>query len=188
MITGGYYEPAAMNAIIRLATFNNNESETNVTLETAETLIANHGRGDVIALCDVDEDLFDKTIKGTTANIYNTNTAAEEITASKYAAIFAPRVIYNMSVPAEYDNNTTFPASFHYLACAAYSQPRFAEWYAVAGYPRGISTLSVAGTTVNYGNIAQNTLAPRIVLDLGQDRSVKKAVNLIINERGSYYL
>lgn len=58
VITGGYYKSAAMNAIIRLAAFtsDNKERETNVTLEKAETLIANHGRGDVIALCDVDED------------------------------------------------------------------------------------------------------------------------------------
>ena len=190
VITGGYYKSAAMNKIIELATFATNEQETNVTLETAETLLANHGRGDVIALCDVDEDssVFDKSSKGTTANIYNTNKAAEQITASKYAAIFAPRVIYNMSVPAIYEGNTIFPASFHYLACAAYAQSRFAEWYAVAGYPRGISTLSVAGTTINYGNIAQNTLAPRVKLTLDSEHIVDRAVNLIINERGSYYL
>lgn len=186
VVTGGYYEPAAMNAIIRLATFNNK-----VTLEEAETILDNNGRGDIIALCDVDEALFDQTSRGTTANIYNTNNAARYINASKYAAIFAPRVIYNMSVPTEYESNTTFPASFHYLACAAYAQSRFAEWYAVSGYPRGISTLSVAGTTVNYGNIAQNTLAPRVklVLDSTDPNSVvDRAVNLIINERGSYYL
>ena len=185
VVTGGYYEPAAMNAIIRLATFNNK-----VTLEEAETILDSNGRGDIIALCDVDEDLFDQTSRGTTANIYNTNHAASYINTSKYAAIFAPRVIYNMSVPTEYESNTTFPASFHYLACAAYAQSRFAEWYAVSGYPRGISTLSVAGTTVNYGNIAQNTLAPRVklTLDATTNTVVDRAVNLIINERGSYYL
>lgn len=190
VVTGGYYEPEAMNAITRLATFATT-GEDKVTLEEAETILAKHGRGDVIALCDVNEALFDQTSQGTTANIYNTNHAARKINASKYAAIFAPRVIYNMSVPAAYADNTIFPASFHYLACAAYAQSRFAEWYAVAGYPRGISTLSVAGTTVNYGNIAQNTLAPRVKLILDAtdpDKVVDRAVNLIINERGSYYL
>ena len=114
--------------------------------------------------------------------------AIKLIKASKYAAIFAPRVIYEMDTPEEYAGNTTFPASFHYLACAAYAHSKFAEWYSVAGYQRGITTLRVAGVTVNYGNIAQNTLAPRTKLELDPAHTVDKAVNLIITERDGYYL
>ena len=183
VLTGGNYSYKAMNAIIKLATFNNS-----VSLGLAETLLDENGRGDVIALCDVDESKFDTNAVGTTANIYNTIKAAELIDWSKYAAIFAPRVIYRMDVPAAYNGNTTFPASFHYLACAAYAQSRFAEWYAVAGYPRGITTLRVDGVTVNYGNVAQNTLAPRTKLTLDSAHVVDKAINLIITERDSYYL
>ena len=186
VITGGDYRVETMNRIAELATFDNK-----VLLERAETILDTNGRGDIIALCDVNEELKVTQAKGTVANIKNIWHAASQIGAGletgKYFAIFAPRVIYNMSVPDEYQGNTTFPASFHYLACGAYVHSRFAEWYALAGYGRGISTLNVAGTTINFGNIAQNTLSPRTPLPV-DGVSINKAVNLIINERGNYYL
>ena len=190
LMTGGYYSTAAMNRMIKIADFNNE-----VTLDQAETINDTNGRGDVIALCDVNEskikdvlnqkDLIKKTYLATAKD-----TSQDAIIESKYAAIFAPNVYYEL--PAEdlkgYANNNKFPASFHYLACAAYSHPKYAEWYAVAGYNRGISNLKVIGTSIKYGNIAQNTLGPRTPYKIDNEVTITKSINLIITERDSYYI
>ena len=82
-----------------------------------------------------------------------------------------------------FGNNKTFPASFHYLACAARTFERYNEWYAVAGYNRGISNYAVATTSVKLGEIAINTLAPRTT-----NNYTNKSINLILHERGNYYI
>lgn len=103
----------------------------------------------------------------------------------KYVALFAPKVVYDL--PENYDdvygNETKFPASFHYLACAAKAQSKYAEWYAVAGYTRGVSDYKIAYTTLNFGDIDINTLAPRVA-----NSYTDRAINLILNERGNYYI
>jgi phage tail sheath protein FI len=105
--------------------------------------------------------------------------------ANQYAAIFGPKVEYVMSDKAveDFGGNKTFPASFHYLACAARTFDRYKEWYAVAGYNRGVSNYSIETTSVKLGEIAINTLAPRIA-----NGYTTKSVNLILHERGNYYL
>lgn len=177
--TGGYYNVGAMNRICELAKFNNN-----VSLEVADTLDTSNGRGDCIALCDLDETAYgissSLSIRDLVTKI---GTAVNAISGNEYSAIFAPKVTYNIEEDEAFGKNRTFPASFHYLACAARAFERYAEWYAVAGYNRGISNLSVSSTSVNLGEIAINTLAPRIA-----NSYVNKAVNLVLNERGNYYL
>ena len=178
--TGGYYNPEAMNKIIALAKFNNS-----VKLEEADTLNNECGRGDCIALCDLDEERFEiKNGISINSLVSNIGTAAKVIDASPYAAIFAPRVTYKKSDTYKATwGNTTFPASFHYLACASKAFEKYAEWYAVAGYNRGISSFDIESTTVKLGEIAINTLAPRVL-----NNYTNKAVNLILHERGNYFL
>ena len=190
VMTGGCYEPAAMNQICQLATFNNK-----VALEDAETYGNLSGRGDCIALCDIKEDLgnddegIDRNISsslGIQDLIKNIGYATNIITdANQYSAIFGPKVTYDMDnfYVQPFGGNKTFPASFHYLACAARAFERYNEWYAVAGYNRGISKYSVATTSVKLGEIAINTLAPRTINDY-----TTKSINLILHERGNYYL
>lgn len=184
VMTGGYYSAEAMKQIVDLATFHNNKA----SLENSETLLdTSNGRGDCIALCDLDEDRY-----GISSNTdidlmaRNMGTAAGAITnANEYTAIFAPRVTYALSDESieEFNDNKVFPASFHYLACAAQAFKKYSEWYAVAGYARGISSYDIDNTSVKIGEIVVNTLAPRIT-----NKYTNKSINLILHERGSYYL
>lgn len=184
VMTGGYYNVEAMKQIIDLATFHNEKA----SLETSETLLdTSNGRGDCIALCDLDEDSFGIS---SNSNIElmatNMGTAASAISNSnEYTAIFAPRVTYALSDDSveEFNGNKVFPASFHYLACAAQAFKKYSEWYAVAGYARGISSYDIENTSVKIGEIVVNTLAPRIT-----NKYTTKSINLILHERGSYYL
>jgi hypothetical protein len=176
VMSGGCYDAAVMNQIAQLANFDNK-----VTLETAETVGNSTGRGDIIALCDIDETGVSGTTTASIVSALSKNIG--KITGNKYTAIFGPRVVYNMTVDSSFGNNVTFPASFHYLACAAHAFEKYAEWYAVAGYTRGISSYSVDRTTIALGEVAINTLAPRIANDYAT-----KAVNLILKEHNSYYL
>lgn len=184
--TGGYYSAGAMNRICELAAFRNDTK-----LEDADIYGNLSGRGDCIALCDIDENVPGKKISGGLTlreAIQNIGYAANLITLSnQYSAIFAPKVTYVMADVdvKDWDYNKTFPASFHYLACAARTFERYSEWYAVAGYNRGISNYAVANTSIKLGEIAINTLAPRVV---NTAMNVQKSVNLILHERGNYFL
>lgn len=183
-MTGGYYTAAAMNQICQLADFNNN-----TTIEEADTYGNLAGRGDCIALCDIDENMSGHEVNASKSMreiLENIGYSAKAISsANQYAAIFGPKVEYVMSDKAveDFGGNKTFPASFHYLACAARTFGRYKEWYAVAGYNRGISSYSIETTSVKLGEIAINTLAPRII-----NGYTTKSVNLILHERGNYYL
>jgi hypothetical protein len=190
-----------MNQICQLATFVNDTK-----LEDAETYGHLSGRGDCIALCDINEKLgkddqnIDRNISSDLSIqtlIENIGYAAKVITAAdQYSAIFGPKVTYVMADDTDFEYeeedatgakvkkiNKEFPASFHYLACARRTFDRYNEWYAVAGYNRGISNYSIATTSVNLGEIAINTLAPRIA-----NSYTTKSINLILHERGNYYL
>lgn len=170
LISGGCYASEVMNQMVQIAKFNNN-----IELKDAEIIGDANGRGDCIALCDIDETGIDP--RESLENIVTKlGTAAKAITADKNAAIFGPRVQY-------VNDSLIYPASYHYLLCAINSQQRYAEWYAVAGYARGISPVGVTSTTLKLGEIAINTLAPRVINDF-----TDRAVNLILNERSNYYL
>ena len=98
-----------------------------VTLENAETFGSSTGRGDVIVLLDIDETSINK--KTTKQLLQTMQTAIDKLPSSKYCAIFAPKVTYEMadSEVTAFDGNKTFPASFHYLACAAEAEQTYAE-------------------------------------------------------------
>lgn len=163
----------ANNAIIELATFVNPKDSKVDT---------NTGRGDCTALVDLNASSYEG--KAQSAALIEMSDKLGEITDSKYAAIFAPYVEYgNIADDEKYGNNKVFPAHFHYLACAAKAAETFNEWYAVAGYTRGISNYSITGVGIKLGEGAIDALEPRFVKD-----SIKKAVNLIVKIRSGYYL
>jgi hypothetical protein len=84
------------------------------------------GRGDCIALLDIEPSVYQdkKTQEEIIESVYN---ISGNIPVSKYAAAFIPTVTYTRaSMDSKYENRT-FPASFHYLACAARSSERFSE-------------------------------------------------------------
>jgi hypothetical protein len=153
------------------------------------------GRGDCIALIDLDC----KTYVGKTPADAVPAMAKEAAEwASAYAAVFAPYVTYLMSDDPVY-NNKTFPASFHYLACAANSSNNnFSEWYANAGYTRGVAKYTIESTGCKFGEVAIQALEPRFMLKVGKelnasgkaynDINTVVAINLIVKIKSSYYL
>ena len=184
--SGGCSDPAVSNAVIQVAEFNNK-----ITIEAAESLLDTYGRGDVVALVDFDETNIDRSSMAKT--IFSISKAVNKINSSKYAAIFGPQVYYSLSdtETKAYNYNNKFPASFHYLACAQHTFENYNEWYAVAG-KRGVSTLTVTGTTIKLGKIALNTLAPRVQTTYTEGTTVladvKQCTNLVIYDHGTYVL
>lgn len=221
-----------------LLTDNNTANEKIIALanfdaEQAKTDIFKTGRGDCIALCDIDKN-FEKL---SSTEVWKTEPETEQETkpepsetpetseteseapgvaaeeggqaekvavaqvkdktlyktiynacskASKYAAYFAPSFGMKGYANSNYKDNI-FPASFYYLACAKKaSLNNFDEWFAVAGYTRGVADFAIASTNTNYGEIAINKLQARSAG--GNDADADIAVNLIANFRGNYYL
>ena len=84
------------------------------------------GRGDCIALLDIEKSAYQgkNTQEEIIESVYN---SFENIPTSKYAAAFMPTVTYTKASMDSKYTNRTFPASFHYLACAAKSSERFSE-------------------------------------------------------------
>lgn len=155
--------------IISVAHFNNNADVT--------------GRGDCVALIDINPSLYEGVTQSTA--IKNIAAASASGTfSSKYAALFAPYVTYNMEEKEEFGNNRTFPGYFHYLACAAKAAENYNEWYAVAGYNRGISKYAIESVGCKFGEAAINALEPRHVTSEG----VHRAVNLIVKIKKNYFL
>lgn len=81
------------------------------------------------------------------------------------------------------ENVYKFPGSFHYLLCAAKAAKRYAEWYSIAGYNRGVCDFDIIGTGIKLGDAAITALQPR-----NSTEGLKRAANLIINARGQYLL
>jgi hypothetical protein len=143
------------------------------------------GRGDCTALIELYENCYVNTI-GTTRNpeqliIAGINGMSSSIgDDGEYCAMTVPSVYYTMS-----DAPVKFPGAFHYLACFMSSLGAgFAEWYAAAGYTRGVSSYAIDHTSVKLGEIAINALEPR----QSSANGPKFACNVIANFRGSYYL
>lgn len=139
------------------------------------------GRGDCIALIELDENAYKNAVVNPELEIISAINKLNDINADngKYCAMTVPSVVYA--------NGLKMPGAFHYLACFINSlQLGFAEWYAAAGYTRGVSSYKVDYTTVTLGEIAINVLEPRNTD--GSASSPKFACNVIANFRGSYYL
>ena len=146
------------------------------------------GRGDCIALIELDERKYNDATSPDKPEVLIINAINElgQIDAAngKYCALTVPSVVYKMSG----NGNKKFPGAFHYLTCFINSiKLGFAEWYAAAGYTRGISSYVIDYTPVKLGEIAINALEPRYYED-PQSEYPKFACNVIANFRGSYYL
>lgn len=156
-----------------------------------EVLKIAEARQDCVALIDIDRSVYvGKTQSEAIAPIAK----AANVFKSKYAALFAPSVTYNFGKGYEYIN-TTLPGYFHYLACASKADEKFAEWYAVAGYTRGISDYSIATVGCKFGETAIQALEPRMATSTGvkdevtgDEINTEAAVNLIVKIKNAYYL
>ena len=147
------------------------------------------GRGDCVALIELDENTYTGVVvkpEQAIVSAINEMSGINEANGA-YCAMTVPSVVYKMDDNENFANNKKFPGAFHYLACFMNSlQQGFAEWYAAAGYTRGVSSYRIDKATVTLGEIAINTLEPRN--DVGSENSPKFACNVIANFRGSYYL
>ena len=154
------------------------------TLGDDSDAIEDTGRGDCYALIDIDESIYTNGINqyDAVAAIKNSDFYKGYFTNEfgKYAVILTPSVEY-VSLANNY-SNTQMPASFHYLACAAKAFRSYNEWYAVAGYNRGVSDLVVKSTKVKFGDYAVNALQPR------KRDTACSAINIICNIRNNYYI
>lgn len=184
LTSGGCYDINVVKQMQAVANLDNT-----VKIEDADVYGNVTGRGDVIVLADIDEsaeDIVNATTKKALLEAFGKEAARYAEIGGKFTAVFAPRVAYDFGYSKDdvYSNDQLFPASFHYLACAAYAQERYAEWYAVAGYTRGICGKPIKYLTKTFGDVDVNTLCPRVV----NSYATKAALNLIITERGNYYL
>lgn len=184
LTSGGCYDSKVVEEMQKIAYVNNKAK-----IEDADVYGKEVGRGDVIVLADIDEsatDIVNATTKEALLKAFGNEAAKFSGNGGKFTAVFAPRVAYDFGYSEDdvYSNDQLFPASFHYLACAAYAQERYAEWYAVAGYTRGICRKPIKYLTKTFGDVDVNTLCPRVV----NDYATGAAINLIITERGNYYL
>lgn len=164
----------------------------NVDANTQITVVATHhdddraeinnGRGDCTALCDIDESIYN-TVANRASRVALFNAIKPEALAlGKYAAWFAPSVCLK-GTSSKYVNHK-FPASFYYLACFKNALDNgFAEWYAAAGYTRGVCKYIVESTDVNFGEYLINALEPRT-----NESGLLAAVNVIAKIRKNYYL
>lgn len=150
---------------------------------TGEPYTSSNGRGDCIALIELDEDEYCEKVSTSKPEVLIAN-GIDNMPASvaengKYCAMTVPSVYYKIS-----GDIVKLPGAFHYLACFMNSlKSGFAEWYAAAGYTRGVSSYTIDHTSVRLGEIAINALEPRT-----NESNLKFACNVIANFRGSYYL
>ncbi len=174
--------------IANLATYVSDISDSDIPAVTS-------GRGDCIALIEMDESIYTKTsskkpeklildaINSEFSSVINNQNGT-------YCALTVPSVYYK-SLSTDRNNvwggNNKLPGAFHYLACFMNSlNMGYKEWYAAAGYTRGVASHVVDHTSVKLGEIAINTLEPRYTVD--QNSSPAFACNVIAYFRGSYYL
>lgn len=187
-ITNHEYTTANLNAVNGVIT--NLASYVAQPAPMEDEMAPNSGRGDCVALIELDENTYtqNKLVRPEVHIVNAINEMASVLgSGGKYAAITVPSVTYKMSDDARFAGNKKFPGGFHYLACFKQSLNQgFAEWYAAAGYTRGVSSYVIDSTSVKLGEIAINTLEPRYIKDQSADPVC--ACNVIANFRGSYYL
>jgi hypothetical protein len=175
---------AANEVIIGLATYAKQTEDYEAVPGT--------GRGDCVALVEINEFAYVNDAKGRPeAKILAAAEKMSYITADNgpYCTCTVPSVVYKMTPDADFESNMKFPGAFHYLACyKRMIDSNFAEWYAAAGYTRGVSSYTIDRTSVKLGEVAIQALEPRYKRPAPYDYKMPFAVNVIANFRGSYYL
>ena len=144
-------------------------------------------RGDCTALIELDEDIYceaGSSNRPETLIISGIKGLSSKLSGKgEYCALTVPSVHYYV----DGKKTNKLPGAFHYLACFKRSlDSGFAEWYAAAGYTRGVANAVIDHTSVKLGEIAINALEPRNIED--QESQPPFACNVIANFRGSYYL
>lgn len=176
--SGGVYDDAVYAKMVSVTKYINN-----ISLE-------DNGRGDCFALLDIDEHQIENKINPIgeiRSQVEGWESFLGKDGEGKYAAIFVPTVTYVGDVnKIDTYQNLTFPASFHYLACAAKAFERYNEWYAVAGYNRGYSEATIDHTSLRLGDIAVQLLQIRPNDD--DIPSIRFCVNPVTCVRGKYYI
>ncbi len=124
LTTGGCYDYSVYKFMVDVVNFQNN-----TTLADADTILpGSSGRGDCIALFDIDESRLASTYATPKDLAEAFGNETKLIEANKNCAIFAPRVVYvenEDDVYGAYD--IALPCSLHFLLCAAKSQESYAE-------------------------------------------------------------
>lgn len=158
-----------------------------------DEMAASSGRGDCIALLELDERVYTNEAayeKPEKLIIKGLKKLSLKEGSGSYCALTVPSVYYTSlenDTSSAWKGSRKMPASFHYLTCFLRAlKQNYAEWYATAGYTRGVSSLSIERTSVRLGELAINALEPRNIKD--EENSPKFACNVIANFRGSYYL
>lgn len=153
-------------------------------------------RGDTIALLDLDENCYlDQKIQSSPLELAKsmTNTINTLTSANTNSTILAPSLKLYMNDDQVY-NNKTLPMSLYYLACAKYAlENNYKEWYAVAGYRRGICRYTIDKPLLTAGETLVNKLSPRRQTTIGTNPGggqciVSKACNLVALIKGNYYI
>lgn len=201
---GDYNSNEAINEALKVAARWNEATQAAwPTTEVTRTAEDSEGRGDVTVLVDVNESDLILTSKTQSAAIKaiqdwvsseSTYFKKDSCDLGKYAAIFAPKTTIRIQKDADYGDEDAevdleIPASIYYLACAAKALDTYAEWYAVAGYQRGISDWTIVGTSLPLGDLAVQKLEPRVawVKDSKDCRSVN-IVTRIRTLNNQFYL
>lgn len=158
--------------------------EDNVTANNQIAQLAKT-RNDCIALLDLDESRYMTGIKSQTDLFGSIKGNIDSLTYSDtYSTILGPSLKLKMDEDEIYQNKT-FPMSLYYLACAKYAlENNYKEWYAVAGYRRGICRYTIDAPLVKIGESLVNKLAPR----RQTNGSPSRACNLVALIKGNYYI
>ena len=157
-------------------------------------------RGDALALIDLDESAIRENLASISVGVGNTTKRTIKAIQKelgrqnfgnygKYSAVFTPSVTYTNNLKIDFFENSHFPASFHYLACFSKSvlTDGNKEWFATAGFNRGLSTYNIDSTAFKLGDLAVQALEPRYLVD-GTITPVNVACNVIVHNRGLYYI
>lgn len=149
------------------------------------------GRGDCTALIEVNESLYVNSESGRPEAkiIAAAETMGVTEASGPYCACTVPSAVYKMTADTAFGDNKKFPGAFHYLVCyKRMIDSNYPEWFAAAGYTRGVSSYTIDHTTVKLGEVAIQALEPRYKRSSPYNYTIPFAVNVIANFRGSYYL
>lgn len=147
-------------------------------------------RNDILALVDIDENAYLNSGLTTQTQIAKSITSwiNQATEANEYSAIVGPGLDLYLAEDNVY-KNSTLPMSFYYLACAKYDLDiNYKEWYAVAGYKRGVCKYVIKNPLLKVGEVLVNKLSPRTNTTTVDEVPVSKACNLVAQIRGNYYI
>lgn len=146
-------------------------------------------RNDILALVDIDENTYLNSGLTTQTQIAASITRwINQTTADEYSAIVGPGLDLYLAEDNVY-KNSTLPMSLYYLACSKYAlENNYKEWYAVAGYKRGVCKYVIKNPLLKVGEVLVNKLSPRTNTTYVDEVQVSKACNLVAQIRGNYYI